>query len=576
MKKNITINMQGRLFAIDEDAYNLLKQYEDSLRSYFSHKDGGEEIVNDLEERIAELFDDIKSNGKVAIDIDDVQRIIKQIGNPQQMDDDESQADSADANAGSETSSDEDNTIFDKLKRFFIRKDRRFYRDMEDKKIFGVMSGLSHYYGGDVTIWRIVAVVIGIISLSLPSGWDNIAVYELVLYFVLGLVVPDARTAEDKLRMKGKKVNPENIAEEVTNDDSHATESNTSGPVRQSQPAGCLATLGDIIIGFIKIIMWFIVGVVGFVLIVVFVSLLMMLFAPSQVEFNGVNVDFLWTQHPYIGILGLVSFIVFIVLSIYGISHAMSSGRGNTNAMSGKSRIIYLILLVVSLAGSIACASIVTSDVKKQIEKLDILSEKKDSEQHEHNGVLMADTDWDFLKQGGWTVLSSDYCNDHFTSSGEYYTGNADRRYLDSYDDSGRQMYLVEHTDSTLESGTYTLSAVVRSDGEGAYIYAKADGKIYKIQIPAEGNTGGQIWQDATAELPTLGDSTKLVGKAKIIKNIADANNGNGYGWSRVKIEGITTKTGRISYGLTSLPKITSDSFTGTWFSADEFRLTAE
>lgn len=87
MKKNITINMQGRLYAIDEDAYELLKQYEDSLRGYFSSKEGGHEIVDDIEARIAELFDDVVASGKAAIDIADVQRIISRMGNPQQMDD---------------------------------------------------------------------------------------------------------------------------------------------------------------------------------------------------------------------------------------------------------------------------------------------------------------------------------------------------------------------------------------------------------------------------------------------------------------------------------------------------------
>ena len=80
MKKNITINMQGRLYAIDEDAYNLLKQYEDSLRNYFANKEGGHEIVDDIEARIAELFDEVVARGKVAIDINDVENIVTRMG----------------------------------------------------------------------------------------------------------------------------------------------------------------------------------------------------------------------------------------------------------------------------------------------------------------------------------------------------------------------------------------------------------------------------------------------------------------------------------------------------------------
>ena len=69
MKKNITINLCGRLYQIDEDAYELLSQYIDALRNYFKKQEGGEEIADDIEERVAELFDDMKSQGVEAITI---------------------------------------------------------------------------------------------------------------------------------------------------------------------------------------------------------------------------------------------------------------------------------------------------------------------------------------------------------------------------------------------------------------------------------------------------------------------------------------------------------------------------
>ena len=80
MKKNITINLCGRLFQIDEDAYELLQQYVESLRSYFGRQEGGEEIVDDIEARIAELFDELRQQGTEAITIDHVKGIITRIG----------------------------------------------------------------------------------------------------------------------------------------------------------------------------------------------------------------------------------------------------------------------------------------------------------------------------------------------------------------------------------------------------------------------------------------------------------------------------------------------------------------
>ena len=88
MKKNITINLCGRLYQIDEDAYELLSQYLDALRNYFKKQDGGEEIANDIEERVAELFDNLKVQGIEAITIEHVQDIIQRIeGNTLSLED---------------------------------------------------------------------------------------------------------------------------------------------------------------------------------------------------------------------------------------------------------------------------------------------------------------------------------------------------------------------------------------------------------------------------------------------------------------------------------------------------------
>ena len=89
MKKNMTINLCGRLFAIDEDAYEMLATYEQSLRNYFRTREGGEEIAEDLEARIAELFDELKAKGVEAITIDHVREVIHRIGRPEEMEEHE-------------------------------------------------------------------------------------------------------------------------------------------------------------------------------------------------------------------------------------------------------------------------------------------------------------------------------------------------------------------------------------------------------------------------------------------------------------------------------------------------------
>ena len=86
MKRNITINIFGQLYAIDEDAYELLNHYLNSMKRYFSDKEGGEEIADDIEHRVAELLWQQKEEGITAISIEVVKDIIGKIGNPTEID----------------------------------------------------------------------------------------------------------------------------------------------------------------------------------------------------------------------------------------------------------------------------------------------------------------------------------------------------------------------------------------------------------------------------------------------------------------------------------------------------------
>src|SRR5215211_9003359 len=82
MKKVININFQGRVIPIEETAYEILKQYIESLRQYFSNEEGRDEIVNDIESRIAELFSERLKKGTTCITDDDVNAVIAGMGRP--------------------------------------------------------------------------------------------------------------------------------------------------------------------------------------------------------------------------------------------------------------------------------------------------------------------------------------------------------------------------------------------------------------------------------------------------------------------------------------------------------------
>lgn len=228
MKKNISINLFGTLYNIDEDAYNLLENYLQSMQRYFSRQEGGAEIADDIEHRVAELLWKKREAGMNAVDINVVKGIIDTIGNAEDIaGEGGSKSENAFANynkregAGKQESSlKEDikhfndeagkfaNDVYDRGKRHV--RTHRFYRCADDKVLGGVCSGLAVYFErGEPVIWRLGAIVLTLIGIGLPLP---------IIYIVMWLVTPAAITAEDRLRQKGMDVTPDSLAQQVKYD----------------------------------------------------------------------------------------------------------------------------------------------------------------------------------------------------------------------------------------------------------------------------------------------------------------------------------------------------------------------
>lgn len=154
MKKVININFQGRVVPIEESAFEQLKNYIDSLERYFSNEEGKEEIINDIESRIAELFSEILKKGSPCIVEDDVNNIINMMGRVEDFEAEEVNGDYNHSNKSEEDSQKKHQTHQSES---FQRG--RFYRDADDKFIGGVCSGLANYLGVDPVLIRIFAVV---------------------------------------------------------------------------------------------------------------------------------------------------------------------------------------------------------------------------------------------------------------------------------------------------------------------------------------------------------------------------------------------------------------------------------
>lgn len=152
MKKVININFHGRVVPIEESAYEILKQYVDSLKKYFANEEGKDEIINDIESRIAELFAENIKKGQTCITEDTVESIIKSMGRPEDFE--------AEDISSSETSYTHQNYSQDSSSYTSSTPRTRLYRSENDKVLGGVCAGLANYLRVDATVVRILFAII--------------------------------------------------------------------------------------------------------------------------------------------------------------------------------------------------------------------------------------------------------------------------------------------------------------------------------------------------------------------------------------------------------------------------------
>jgi len=572
MKKNITINLLGRLYAIDEDAYELLKKYTDSLHNYFGQREGGDEIADDIEARIAELFDELKQQGVEAITIEHVQDIIHRVGSPEEM---EGEPDSSGNQASAFSSTDRETGSSPREG----NSSRRLYRNMADKKFMGVLSGLATYFGGDVLWWRL-----GFVALFFLSGfvyrWDLVAnrligvhinASLILLYVVLGILMPVANTPEDRLRMKGKQVNPQNLADEVSQPQSQPS---------QDSHLGCIGGFFFILGTLIRWFFYFMAVTVVFSLLAAVVGLLAAMVMP-HVFINEVSSEF-WQFFEANQTLLLweaaVSLIVLIIPT-YCLIHGLFNEFGQLRPMGFRQRAAMLALWLVAFI----VAAVIGAGLVGKVKQFDEEQTEQRRVENTHDGIYYQPHEWEFLAERGWRVVRADHCNDRYTSRGQYYT-EENGRYIDTYDSRHRQLFTIERTER-LQPGTYQLIACVRAEAQGAYVYAFADslgeGKVFLTEIPADGNKGGNIWRENRERRDSIeaADTARSVYHPDIpdwdrIRDISDANSGQGYGWNRISLPEMQfSQPVTLHYGVSTDPAITQHTWLGQWFSACDFEL---
>ena len=543
MKKNITINFFGTLYAIDEDAYELLNRYLGDMKRYFSRKEGGEEIADDIEHRVAELMLELKNDGREPIDIALVKEIIGRIGNPEELDEasGEGESGSATGHRGREWFSEQ------------VSK-KRLYCNPDDKLLCGVLSGIACYLGIDPVWVRLIVVALAI----LPIPFIYISFWTvLIIYVILALIIPEAKTPEERLRMHGKPVTMENLNEEIV-----SSADGTERPVvKRSGFVQVLIVLIKAILIFVLASMAF--GFFAFLALILFgASFFGMVFnvhnsvlqhvmgSDDLMMFDAIaNNGFTWVS----GIALFVAALVIVILIIHVIMRVLGKGKS-----LGRMLWIYLAIFFVSLI--VGISSLVGFGMEMDYTSDQIRQEYREQREERRN---QEEIDW--LTDRGWEVIAHDHTYNYMKSS-EHYSGDRSKEYIDGFSEHPNMLYTVERT-VRITPGIYALEAAVRTNGEGPEIYAfNSKGERLSASFPVYANSGGEIWQEAMVRMEN--DST-LTGE---VKRIAEANRKRGHGWSRVRIDNIEVTDSIIRYGVTNRNGATGY-WNGTWFSATDFKL---
>src|SRR5580765_4375526 len=129
MKKIININLSGRVIPIEDSAYEKLQGYIESLRRYFAREEGRDEIINDIESRIAEIMDEKIRKGATCVTDDDITAIMSSMGRPEDFDDEPVES----TTYSKQQQSSNANYTYTEPK-----KKNRLYRDSSDKVVGGV------------------------------------------------------------------------------------------------------------------------------------------------------------------------------------------------------------------------------------------------------------------------------------------------------------------------------------------------------------------------------------------------------------------------------------------------------
>lgn len=428
MKQVININYHGRIIPIEITAYDILKSYSETLNRYFQNEAGKEEIINDIESRIGELFQERLKSGANCITDNDVNAVIKSMGNPEDFDAEYNTESQHQQEQKTETPElkkthrlyrDENNKIIggvcSGLANYFnvdvalvrivfvvmvvsfgfgilpylilciavpssaiqeigsLRK--KLYRDTDDKVIAGVCSGIAHYFSIDVWIPRVL-FLLPLISVLFKSHLHNILMYSpgaLIIYIICWIVIPEAKTTSEKLEMKGEKIDLFSIKQTIKEEagsimgkikDAAEEIKNTAAKKSPGLLNEFVQVIKAVSNALIKIIAFIIKAFVYFVLAVIALALIIALFSIALASFVVFPFKDFIIDSQWQNVFAWGTLIFFIIVPVVGLLTWIIRKLIRTKANRFALRTTFIALWVIGWASFMGLLSTLSNDFK--------------------------------------------------------------------------------------------------------------------------------------------------------------------------------------------------------------------
>ncbi len=340
MNKTVNINLAGTSFHIDEDAFGKLSRYLDAIRRSLKSADGSDEIMQDIESRIGELFSEKIESSAQVVTLQTLDEVIAVMGQPE------------DYEVNDEIFEDVPPSSHTYTKAKGNASHKQLFRDVDNKYISGVSSGLGHYFGIDAIWVRLIWILLIFAGFGSP----------ILVYILLWVLVPPALTTSDKLKMTGEAINIsnierkfkegfDNVADRVRNVDY-----DKYGNKIKSSSSSFFDGLGNVIMTLFKVF----VKCIGILIIIVSLSVIIGLvvgfFTFGSLDFWGNSeiteyIALVDTTNAPLWLIALLSLfaigIPFFVLFVLGLKLLIS----NLKSMSSTVKILLIVVWALSVIG---------------------------------------------------------------------------------------------------------------------------------------------------------------------------------------------------------------------------------